>query len=334
MMEREPARRSSLLDQRLISPRSKEQSYFIQKEGELDDIDIYYSEIGQKELLTRDQEASLSKRIEQGREAMDRLVSEPIVGVEREQIEKNILDGQQAFQTLVESNTRLVIAMAKRYQNQGVAFLDLIQEGNIGLMAAANKFDWRRGLKFSTCAIWWIRQSVTRALANQGRTIRLPVHMNDRSRKIYAVSTELEKHLGRRPTEFEIADHVESMSPKQIKSILDYSRPVYSFELPVKRYEGKELKLGDTLEDEFDESQVVNSILSGDITELMLCLTAREQRVIELRFGLRNGHAHSLREIGKLFGLTAERIRQIENEAFIKLRNPKRSEKFRSYLQD
>jgi RNA polymerase primary sigma factor len=222
--------------------------------------------------------------------------------------------------------------MAKKYMGQGVPFLDLIQEGNLGLMKAVEKFDYRRGYKFSTYATWWIRQAITRAIADQGRTIRVPVHMSDRIRRLYHISRRLEQELGREPTPEEIAEEMQ-LPPKKVGWMLKISQRPLSLEKPVG--EEKDSELGDFIEDEDlpTPSEVASHrLLREEIEEVLTSLTPREARVLQLRFGLTDGRSHTLKEVGEKFGVTRERIRQIETEALQRLRHPSRSQKLRDYL--
>ncbi len=301
-----------------------------------DSISLYFREVGTIDLLDADQEIELAKRIEKGREAAqvldDGARREQVSGRARTELEHLVQDGDLAKQELTQANSRLVISMAKRYLGQGVPFLDLIQEGNLGLMRAVEKFDWRRGNKFSTYATWWIRQSLTRGLADQGRTIRVPVHMNDRIRKVYAVAHALETELGRRPTPEEIA-HELDMDITKVELALKASRRSISLEKPV-GHEG-ESELGQFIEDEASEDPLESAsldLLRGDVEDVLQGLTAREQRVLELRYGLRGHRAYTLKEVGKIFGLTRERVRQIEKEALRKLRQPTRARMLKAYL--
>jgi RNA polymerase primary sigma factor len=299
-----------------------------------DSISLYFREVGTIELLDAEDEVELAKRIEAGREA-GTLLEDPDASLSdrtRTELERMVGDGDQAKRELTQANSRLVISMAKRYLGQGVPFLDLIQEGNLGLMRAVEKFDWRRGNKFSTYATWWIRQSLTRGLADQGRTIRVPVHMNDRIRKVYAVAHALETELGRRPTAEEIASELD-MDLDKVELALKASRRSVSLEKPV-GHEG-ESELGQFIEDETSEDPLESAsldLLRGDVEDILQGLTAREQRVLELRYGLRGHRAYTLKEVGKIFGLTRERVRQIEKEALRKLRHPSRARALLAYM--
>jgi RNA polymerase primary sigma factor len=299
-----------------------------------DSISLYFREVGTIELLDAADEVDLAKRIEAGREAEETLAGGKAKRSKkaRAELERLAADGEQAKRELTQANSRLVISMAKRYLGQGVPFLDLIQEGNLGLMRAVEKFDWRRGNKFSTYATWWIRQSLTRGLADQGRTIRVPVHMNDRIRKVYAVAHALETELGRRPTAEEIAAELE-MDLEKVELALKASRRSVSLEKPV-GHEG-ESELGQFIEDETSEDPLESAsldLLRGDVEDILQGLTAREQRVLELRYGLRGHRAYTLKEVGKIFGLTRERVRQIEKEALRKLRHPSRASVLLAYM--
>jgi RNA polymerase primary sigma factor len=301
-----------------------------------DSISLYFREVGSIDLLDASQEIDLAKRIESGRDAARALVDvdegKTVSDRVRSELQHLMADGELAKQELTQANSRLVISMAKRYLGQGVPFLDLIQEGNLGLMRAVEKFDWRRGNKFSTYATWWIRQSLTRGLADQGRTIRVPVHMNDRIRKVYAVAHALETELGRRPNAEEIAKELE-MDVEKVELALKASRRSISLEKPV-GHEG-ESELGQFIEDEASEDPLESAsldLLRGDVEDVLQGLTAREQRVLELRYGLRGHRSYTLKEVGKIFGLTRERVRQIEKEALRKLRMPLRARMLKAYL--
>jgi RNA polymerase primary sigma factor len=298
-----------------------------------DTISLYLKEISNIPLLTADEEVALARRLEQGRIAHRRLTRNGHDPQERERLERETREGDAARKHLIKANSRLVISMAKKYMGQGVPFLDLIQEGNLGLMRAVEKFDYRRGYKFSTYATWWIRQAITRALADQGRTIRVPVHMSDRIRRLYHISRRLEQELGREPTPEEIAEEI-GLPPKKVGWMLRISQRPLSLEKPVG--EEKDSELGDFIEDEDmpAPSEVASHhLLREEIEEVLTSLTPREARVLQLRFGLTDGRSHTLKEVGEKFGVTRERIRQIETEALRRLRHPSRSGKLRDYLR-
>ncbi len=299
-----------------------------------DTISLYLREVSRIPLLTADQEVELSQRIEKGAEAQEKLerAGKRLGAKRRGRYERQMVDGEDARKHLVQSNSRLVIAMAKKYMNQGVPFLDLIQEGNLGLMKAAEKFDWRRGHKFSTYATWWVRQAITRALADQGRTIRVPVHMGDRIRRLYQTSRRLEQELGREPAVPELASEM-GLSTRQVERIIETARRPLSLEKPVG--EDHESELGEFIEDGGigqPADDVSLALLREDIEHVLTGLSQREQRVLELRYGLVDGHAYTLKEVGEKFGLTRERIRQIENEALARLREPHRAKLLHDYM--
>jgi RNA polymerase primary sigma factor len=297
-----------------------------------DTVSLYLREVGNIPLLTAQQEVDLAQRIERGQGAVLLLAAGTADG-ERETLRALVADGEAARHHLTKANSRLVIAMAKKYMNQGVPFLDLIQEGNLGLMKAVEKFDWRRGFKFSTYATWWVRQAITRAIADQGRTIRVPVHMSDRIRRLFQVSRQLEQALGREPTIEEVAAKLE-LPPKKVQWMLRIARSPLSLEKPVG--EEQDSELGDFIEDdEFPApSEAATYTLLRDEIELMLtALPPREARVLELRFGLLDGRTHTLKEVGEKFGVTRERIRQIETEALDRLRHLHRASRLRSFLE-
>lgn len=300
-----------------------------------DTISLYFGEIRPIPLLTAEQEVDLAKRIEAGENAARRLRAMSggkIDAREREKLQQLRQDGEEASHILVQSNSRLVISIAKKYTGQGVPFLDLIQEGNLGLMKAAEKFDHRLGNRFSTYATWWIRQSITRALADQGRTIRVPVHMNDRIRRVYGVAQSLEQDLERKPSPEEIAREM-GLSPRQVQQALRASHRPLSLEKPVG--EEGDSELGQFVEDDRSPDPVEEAslfMLRADVEELLHSLTPREERILRMRYGLGGTKRHTLKQVGKKFGLTRERIRQIEQEALRKLRHPRRSSKLRSYL--
>lgn len=297
-----------------------------------DTITLYLKEMARVPLLTPEQEQELAQRVEHGRRAQQRLARDGHDPEETERLMREIKQGEEARQHLIKANTRLVVSIAKRYLGHGVPFLDLIQEGNLGLMKAVEKFDHRRGHRLSTYATWWIRQSITRALAEQGRTIRVPVHMSDRIRKLYRAARELEQDLGRQPSPEEIAEEV-ALEPDKVRWILRASRRPISLERPVGEEDDNEL--GDFIEDEevlAPSEAAYQHLLAETMEEVLHTLSPREARILRLRFGLQDGHNYTLEEVGQKFGLTRERIRQIEGEALRKLRHPRRSRQLKTYL--
>jgi RNA polymerase primary sigma factor len=298
-----------------------------------DSISLYLKEIGRIPLLTAEQEVSLAKRMEAGRNARRRLSRERrLSSEERERIRATVKDGNAAHEHLIKANSRLVVSVAKKYVGRGVPFLDLIQEGNIGLIRAVKKFDYRRGYKFSTYATWWIRQAVTRAIADQGRTIRVPVHMYEQINRLARVSRQLVQELGRDPTMEEIAEEL-GVGPKKVERIIKVSQRPLSLEMPVG--EEDDSFLGDFIEDGDAPSptdQASQQLLREQIDDIFASLTPREVRILQLRFGLVDGYSYTLEEVGKKFGVTRERIRQIEAQALGRLRHPSRSRKLRDFL--
>lgn len=304
-----------------------------------DTISLYLKEVSRIPLLSAEEEVELAKAMQRGERARDRLANasadqsaDSLTAGEYLRLQQHAEGGERARKKLTRSNSRLVISMAKKYVGQGVPFLDLIQEGNLGLMKAVEKFDHTRGHKFSTYATWWIRQAITRAIADQGRTIRVPVHMNDRIRRLYRVSRRLEQELGREPSVEELSEEM-SLSPEQVERIIEISQRPLALEKPVG--EEKDSELGEFIEaEDFPDpaETAAQEVLRGDIEDLLTSLTPREARVLELRYGLIDGHSYTLKEVGEKFGLTRERIRQIENEALQRLRHPHRSRKLRDYL--
>ena len=273
-----------------------------------DPVRMYLKEIGQIKLLTTEEELELADKIAKGDE--------------------------QAKATLAEANLRLVVSIAKRYVGRGMLFLDLIQEGNIGLMKAVEKFDVTKGYKFSTYATWWIRLAITRAIADQARTIRVPVHMVETINKLARVERQLTLELNREPTEEELSKKM-GTSVEKIRDIYKISQEPVSLEIPIG--EEDDSHLGDFIPDETNmspEDYAVNELLKDEISEVLLTLTEREEKVIRLRFGLEDGRPRTLEEVGQLFGVTRERIRQIEAKALRKLRHPSRSRKLKDYLGD
>jgi len=300
---------------------------------EIDDsISLYLKEIGRVPLLTAEEEVDLAKRMERGRDSRRKLNDGLDDWEERERLLWFVRDGQAAQEHLIKANSRLVVSVAKKYVGRGVPFLDLIQEGNIGLIRAVKKFDYRRGYKFSTYATWWIRQAVTRAIADQGRTIRVPVHMYEQINRLTRTSRQLVQELGRDPTTEEIADELK-VSPRKVEHIMRVSQRPLSLEMPVG--EEEDSYLGDFIEDEDADAPgdaAGQQLLREVIDEIFQSLTPREVRILQLRFGLVDGYCYTLEEVGKKFGVTRERIRQIEAQALSRLRHPSRSRKLRDYL--
>ena len=300
---------------------------------EIDDsISLYLKEIGRVPLLTAEEEVELAKRMEAGREAREKLAEGVDDWEERERLLWLVRDGQAAQEHLIKANSRLVVSVAKKYVGRGVPFLDLIQEGNIGLIRAVKKFDYRRGYKFSTYATWWIRQAVTRAIADQGRTIRVPVHMYEQINRLTRTTRQLVQELGRDPTTEEIAEEL-GVTPRKVEHIMRVSQRPLSLEMPVG--EEEDSYLGDFIEDEDADSPQESAgqqLLREVIDEIFQSLTPREVRILQLRFGLVDGYCYTLEEVGKKFGVTRERIRQIEAQALSRLRHPSRSRKLRDYL--
>jgi RNA polymerase primary sigma factor len=298
-----------------------------------DSISLYLKEIGRIPLLTAEQEVSLAKRMEAGRFAKRRLSKDGKLSPDEiDEQQYLIRDGQAAQEHLIKANSRLVVSVAKKYVGRGVPFLDLIQEGNIGLIRAVKKFDYRRGYKFSTYATWWIRQAVTRAIADQGRTIRVPVHMYEQINRLARVSRQLVQELGRDPSMEEIAEEL-GVSPKKVERIIKVSQRPLSLEMPVG--EEDDSFLGDFIEDGEAPSptdQASQQLLREQIDDIFASLTPREVRILQLRFGLVDGYSYTLEEVGKKFGVTRERIRQIEAQALGRLRHPSRSRKLRDFL--
>ena len=298
-----------------------------------DSISLYLKEIGRIPLLTAEQEVSLAKRMEAGRDTKKRLSNNRNLShQERVDLAAVVRDGKSAQEHLIKANSRLVVSVAKKYVGRGVPFLDLIQEGNIGLIRAVNKFDYRRGYKFSTYATWWIRQAVTRAIADQGRTIRVPVHMYEQINRLARVSRQLVQELGRDPTVEEIAGEL-GVSPKKVERTIKVSQRPLSLEMPVG--EEDDSFLGDFIEDSDAPSptdQASQQLLRDQIDDIFVSLTPREVRILQLRFGLVDGYSYTLEEVGKKFGVTRERIRQIEAQALGRLRHPSRSRKLRDFL--
>lgn len=296
-----------------------------------DPVGMYLKEMARVPLLSTEEEIDLAMRIEAARDAARKLRNNP-AHKRAHEFELTVQDGALAREHLIKANTRLVVSIAKKYMARGVPFLDLIQEGNLGLMKAVEKFDYRRGFRFSTYATWWIRQTITRAIADQGRTIRVPVHMSDRIRRLYRVARALEQDYGRKPTAEEIAQKM-NIDPRKVRWMQRVSWQPLSLERPVGEDEDSEF--GNFIENESVPSpaqSTYDKILHEKIDYLLDTLTPREARILRLRFGLLNGHSYTLEEVGEKFGLTRERIRQIEGRALRRLRHPRRSRHLRDYL--
>ncbi|MEW5707022.1 MAG: RNA polymerase sigma factor RpoD [Actinomycetota bacterium] len=300
-----------------------------------DPVRMYLKEIGKVPLLSAEEEVDLAKKIEAGEKATEKLEREgdKLPRDEARKLRRIEREGMAAKKKLVEANLRLVVSIAKRYVGRGMLFLDLIQEGNLGLIRAVEKFDYRKGYKFSTYATWWIRQAITRAIADQARTIRIPVHMVETINKLIRIQRQLLQELGREPTPEEIAEEM-GLTPEKVREILKISQEPVSLETPIG--EEEDSQLGDFIEDQEAEvpaDAASFSLLQEQLQEVLDTLSDRERRVIELRFGLIDGHPRTLEEVGRVFGVTRERIRQIESKTLSKLRHPNRSAKLRDYLE-
>ncbi|MCL4258307.1 MAG: sigma-70 family RNA polymerase sigma factor [Anaerolineales bacterium] len=297
-----------------------------------DMIGLYLKEVGRVPLLTAAEEVSLAKRIEKGRIAREVLASGRLEEAQRGKYRFNIEDGWAAREHLITANSRLVISVAKKYMGRGVPFQDLIQEGNIGLIRAAKTFDYRRGHKFSTYATWWIRQAVTRAIADQGRTIRVPVHMGDQINKLLRVQHQLTQRLGREPSVEELAAALD-VPAKKVENMIQVARRPLSLETPTDDEEDS--VLGDFIQDHEapapDDSATYN-LLRQHLGEVLDGLPPREVRILQLRYGLLDGQAYTLEEVGSKMGVTRERVRQIEAQALSRLRHPVVSKKLKEYL--
>lgn len=300
-----------------------------------DTVGLYLKEMARVPLLSTEEEVELARRLEAGNAARAELMrlgdgADPELVAELNAL---VEDGKAARDHLIKANTRLVVSIAKKYMGRGVHFLDLIQEGNLGLMKAVEKFDYTRGYRFSTYATWWIRQTITRAIADQGRTIRVPVHMSDRIRRLYKTARQLEQEMGRKPTPEEIAAAMD-LEPRKVQWMLKVSWRPMSLERPVGEEEDSEL--GSFIEDlttPTPTQSAYQNLLREKVEEVLSTLTAREARILRLRFGLQNGRSYTLEEVGQKFGLTRERIRQIEGKALRRLRHPRRSRQLRDFTQ-
>ena len=304
-----------------------------------DPVRMYLKEIGKVDLLTAAEEVDLAMKIEAGLDAADKLEKQEAGEIELTRAQMRRLMrveqvGLDAKQALISANLRLVVSIAKRYVGRGMLFLDLIQEGNLGLIRAVEKFDYEKGFKFSTYATWWIRQAITRAIADQARTIRIPVHMVETINKLVRVQRQLLQDLGRDPTPEEIGAEMD-MSADRVREIQKISQEPVSLETPIG--EEEDSQLGDFIEDAqavVPADAASFSMLQEQLTQVLDGLAERERKVIELRFGLEDGHPRTLEEVGREFGVTRERIRQIESKTLAKLRHPSRSSKLKDYLEN
>jgi RNA polymerase primary sigma factor len=299
-----------------------------------DPVRLYLKEIGKVPLLTAELEVELAKAVEAGLFAAEKLLEPGLSQAERRDLDLVQLQGVLAKRHLVEANLRLVVSIAKRYVGRGMLFLDLIQEGNLGLIRAVEKFDYAKGFKFSTYATWWIRQAITRAIADQARTIRIPVHMVETINKVVRLQRQMLQDLGREPTPEELAEQID-LSPAKVRDILKLAQEPVSLDTPIG--ETDDSHLGDFIE---DSDAVVPGeaasflMLKEQLASVLHELGDREKKVIELRYGLTDGRARTLEEVGQEFGVTRERIRQIESKTLLKLRHPSRAAKLRDYLDE
>ena len=319
-------------EEELVDPNSLVDSFNID-----DPVRMYLKEIGKVPLLTADQEVELATAMSAGREAKERLAEleesgETLPEDEMAALKKQLKAGERAKQQLAEANLRLVVSIAKRYVGRGMLFLDLIQEGNLGLIKAVEKFDYTKGYKFSTYATWWIRQAITRAIADQARTIRIPVHMVETINKVIRVSRQLLQELGHDPSPEEISEEM-NMPVDKVREILKIAQEPVSLETPIG--EEEDSHLGDFIPDEgaSEPSEAASfTLLKEQLVDVLSTLTPREEKVLKLRFGIEDGRTRTLEEVGKEFNVTRERIRQIEAKALRKLRHPSRSKKLRDFL--
>ena len=315
-------------------PDWEEDGYALDGIGVDDTVALYLREMARVPLLSNAEEVSLAKRIERGREVQCMLQNNGHHAADEVAcLNEVVREGLAARDHLIRANTRLVVSIAKKYVGRGVPFLDLIQEGNLGLMKAVEKFEYRRGYRFSTYATWWIRQTISRAVADQGRTIRVPVHMSDRIRRLYRRAQEIEQERGIRPTPEELAEDL-GLEPRKVQWMMRVSWQPLSLERPVGEDEDSELS--SFIEDErapTPPDTAYQGMLRERIEEILKTLNPREVRILRMRFGLHNGRSYTLEEVGQKFGLTRERIRQIEGQALRRLRHPSRSRDLRDYLR-
>ena len=319
-------------DEEIVDPNALVDSFAID-----DPVRMYLKEIGKVDLLTPEREIELAQAMSAGNAAKEQLeelekMGETVPSEVREELEKLMKDGKKAEQQLAEANLRLVVSIAKRYVGRGMMFLDLIQEGNLGLIKAVEKFDYTKGYKFSTYATWWIRQAITRAIADQARTIRIPVHMVETINKVIRVNRQLLQELGHDPTPEETAAEM-GVPVEKVREILKIAQEPVSLETPIG--EEEDSHLGDFLEDEgaSEPSEAASfTLLKEQLVDVLSTLTPREEKVLKLRFGIEDGRTRTLEEVGKEFNVTRERIRQIEAKALRKLRHPSRSKKLKDFL--
>ena len=299
-----------------------------------DPVKMYLKEIGQIPLLDPKEEPIIARQIQEGEQAKEDIKNPDLTDEEKKHLSKVIADGEEAKQTLISSNLRLVVSIAKKYVGRGMLFLDLIQEGNCGLIKAVEKFDYTKGFKFSTYATWWIRQSITRAIADQARTIRIPVHMVETINKLTRIQRQLVQDLGRDPLPEEIAEKMENISAEKVREIQKIALDPVSLETPIG--EEDDSHLGDFIEDKdtlSPDDYTNNQLLKDEINAVLQGLTEREEKVLRLRFGLLDGRTRTLEEVGKEFNVTRERIRQIEAKALRKLKNPNRCKRLRDFVK-
>ena len=299
-----------------------------------DPVKMYLKEIGQIPLLDPKDEPIIAKRIQDGETAKAELANPDLDIEKRRELAQVVADGEEAKQTLISSNLRLVVSIAKKYVGRGMLFLDLIQEGNCGLIKAVEKFDYTKGFKFSTYATWWIRQSITRAIADQARTIRIPVHMVETINKLTRIQRQLVQDLGRDPMPEEIAEKMENISAEKVREIQKIALDPVSLETPIG--EEDDSHLGDFIEDKdtlSPDDYTNNQLLKDEINNVLQGLTEREEKVLRLRFGLLDGRTRTLEEVGKEFNVTRERIRQIEAKALRKLKNPNRCKRLKDFVK-
>ena len=299
-----------------------------------DPVKMYLKEIGQIPLLDPKEEPIIARQIQEGEQAKEDIKNPDLSEEEKKKLAKIIADGEEAKQTLISSNLRLVVSIAKKYVGRGMLFLDLIQEGNCGLIKAVEKFDYTKGFKFSTYATWWIRQSITRAIADQARTIRIPVHMVETINKLTRIQRQLVQDLGRDPMPEEIAEKTENISAEKVREIQKIALDPVSLETPIG--EEDDSHLGDFIEDKdtlSPDDYTNNQLLKDEINAVLQGLTEREEKVLRLRFGLLDGRTRTLEEVGKEFNVTRERIRQIEAKALRKLKNPNRCKRLIDFVK-